>query len=381
MPHANGRIYWEIVNGVEVGANTDDVNAVLGTGSHDVQTLCMDAKNINMWAKYKPQRIDTPQSITLTQRKEKNFGLAPIEVYSGFSDFLYNVSIDNFKADWEYDALTADDWARLDDFVSPDLSNVGYRSDATPPFGTFHPYVGVLSSNNNDHTVIPLVSPRLTGAPESGLIDIGDFGNLDYKFGNWYFGILLYSSTHQVVATMTTPIAPQNGSSQVWQVDMGKIPDSYAGDYIGIPFLSSAPHSAGSQSFPSNAMIVGIGISGVEVKLISSSKMIYSSIAAYYESSTSTKIHYKVSIKNNYDTKKDIGNVVLQFAQNGSGGNPQHITTFYSVSLLAGETKTFEGTYNANNRLLKYGAVIISDVVDKWIPFMENFNPVLPDEA
>lgn len=54
MPHKNGKIYSEVVNGVKVGINTDDVGAVIGDASHDVKTLCI-SKRINPAAVFRPR--------------------------------------------------------------------------------------------------------------------------------------------------------------------------------------------------------------------------------------------------------------------------------------------------------------------------------------
>lgn len=59
MPNANGHIYSEVVNGVKVGVNTDDVSSVTGVASHDVATLCTSDKVVK-WSKHKPVRGESP---------------------------------------------------------------------------------------------------------------------------------------------------------------------------------------------------------------------------------------------------------------------------------------------------------------------------------
>lgn len=54
MSNSGGKIYSEVVNGVKVGINTDDVSSVLGVASHDIKTLCTSSK-INPAAVFRPR--------------------------------------------------------------------------------------------------------------------------------------------------------------------------------------------------------------------------------------------------------------------------------------------------------------------------------------
>ena len=78
MPHANGKIYSEVVNGVKKGINTDDVKAVLGESSHEVKTLCI-SKKINPAAIFRPRYMGGAPHVAPEdfQSKLKELGAPP----------------------------------------------------------------------------------------------------------------------------------------------------------------------------------------------------------------------------------------------------------------------------------------------------------------
>ncbi|MDE7345356.1 MAG: hypothetical protein K2N48_01285 [Muribaculaceae bacterium] len=59
MPHSNGKIYSEVVNGEKIGINESDVASTIGVNSYDWVTLGTSEKN-NKWSKKKPVRGESP---------------------------------------------------------------------------------------------------------------------------------------------------------------------------------------------------------------------------------------------------------------------------------------------------------------------------------
>lgn len=158
MPHNNGRIYTETVNGVRYGVSTDDVASVLGLASSDVATLCR-AGNINPWARYKPVYIAkanaSPGPLTDDTRRIYGWGCKTRYAYTQaqvntIEDFAHYIMGRNetpyltraeirsmvSKGFVELLPIPVECWYRLADFVkvtdSGVVDNTGYRHGATP---------------------------------------------------------------------------------------------------------------------------------------------------------------------------------------------------------------------------------------------------------
>lgn len=329
MGHSNGRITAPV--------NTDDVSAVLAVNSHDVKTLCM-ASSINKWAKYKPEVIDTPASITLVQRKLNNFGLSPSAVYASKSAFINAVNAGTFNGGWGYTAVAGVAWGRLDDFV-------GYYNGATPPFGTLMAGRYVLTTNQSSSLVIPCLEP----VDDEGCININEFEKPGADYSKWYFGILLYSSARQFMATATQPI----GTSQDWQVNFGWISTSYAGTYKGIPFISSKPFSI-SGTEPSPVQIIGAGSAGVEIKLVTSAQTYVPYASCMYENSTTLTVSYVITIQNTTSSAVTLTGVALEVAHSNAGTNSQTLVNVGTVTIPANQTYTKNGKAAVATRAFQF---------------------------
>lgn len=75
MSYANGRIYVDTSTDPDTGVSIYDVQQALMTSRQDLGELCTH-KNINRWARYKPERYNSLKPITYQTRKNNNFGLA-----------------------------------------------------------------------------------------------------------------------------------------------------------------------------------------------------------------------------------------------------------------------------------------------------------------
>lgn len=332
MGNANGIITAPV--------NTDDVSSVLGENSHDVKTLCMSSK-IRMWARFKPEVINTPESISLVQRQSNNFGLSPSNIYSSKKAFIDAVKAGTFTGGWQYTRVSGNAWARLDDFD-------GYNHNATSPFGAVHPGTFMLTNNTGVKLTIPADSPM----DDDTNISISEFskGGADYK--NWYFGILLFHTSRQFIMTTTEKI----GTKQDWQVTFGWINPSYAGTYKAIPFLSSQPFTE-SNNDPSSVTIIGAGSAGVEVKLTTTSQTYVPFANCLYKNSTTTAISYTVTIQNLSSQPVTLTNVVLLVAkteQDGISGNSQTLVSFGTITVGANQTWIREGSVNIGHREFQF---------------------------
>lgn len=349
--------------------STDDVASVLGEDSNDVATLCMSDK-INLWARYKPEAIGTHVSLNYEQRKNNNFGIEPSVIYSNYSQFLDAVKSGTFDGGWKYNKIDvpSGDWARLDDFVDPD-SNAGYNHYAKNPFGNLQEASYVLSSN----VIVALVPPP---APEvaaaSGMLSLEDFNNSVLSFKDYYPGVLIYSPYKTLAATTTATI----GEGTDWQINFGRLGDSYAGPYVGVPFLSSAPFEYGG-AMPTNAVVVGVGVTEVWIDFITAEALYKVALKVGYINSTSTAIHYKVSITNNSNVPRTFDDALLRVAQDSKGVTRATLAIFDKFTLQPGMSKTLEGdaALSYGQRTWQYAQFTSNLVTSSWVGFIQNIVP------
>ncbi|MCM1333200.1 MAG: hypothetical protein NC248_11400 [Bacteroides sp.] len=127
MPHKDGKVYQEIRNGKPYGISHQDIAAVLGSVKTDLGTLCLHPA-INMWAMFKPQRVDQMEPLTNQQRKDTQYGLT-VTVGDAAGSPLRG---DGTAPKWTYGRLLATDWFRQDDFCGDNPETEGYARNAPP---------------------------------------------------------------------------------------------------------------------------------------------------------------------------------------------------------------------------------------------------------
>ncbi|MDE5887388.1 MAG: hypothetical protein K2H46_07370 [Muribaculaceae bacterium] len=294
MGNANGRIYAPV--------NTDDVSTVLGVNSDLINYLCSNLHGkINMWAKYKPESHNTPESINLIMRQTNNFGLEPTAEYFSIYAFREAVRKNEFNGGWRYIAPSGNDFMRLDDFVSED-GNAGYDHNATSPFGDLQPIKITLYDTTTHNTIVPADAP---GGGEHS-IGIDEFkGGGYHDFANWYFGILLfYSPTRYFIATTASKMNEKGD----WQVNFGWISPTYAGTYTGVPFLCNQRLTVDGNE-PGGLRIVGIGNSGVDIELVKETSLYYMLLTCVFEDRYT--IHYMLDAYNKTNTSKTFSNISI----------------------------------------------------------------------
>jgi len=334
MPHdSSGNIYSQNGQGVSL---LNDVNPVLGISTTSVAYACMNQHGkINKWAKYKPELIDNvPFPISLEARKNNNFGLSAGKVYNSKTELVNAVKGNTFVAGWSYTPPGANNYKRLADFD-------GYYHHALSPFGDLISQTFVLSADSTRHLVIPASAP-----PEDGKgVSVSEMINANYDYKNWYFGILLYNTSRNFMATTTHTM---NSPSADWQVDFGWINTAYAGTYKGIPFLSSKPFTVNG-SEPSGVRITGIGNTGVTITLKSAAQTYQMFGSVMYADSTGYNLTYFISIDNPTSTARTFNGVVIEIAASSSGTGATTLISFGSVTVAAGTTWTKSGTKSVSN--------------------------------
>jgi hypothetical protein len=130
-------------NGQQVGISTDDVNTVLGAGSHDFGTLCTH-NNINKWSRFKPGYFLVIDGI-LTYRKPRlgdnidprgadgdrpNFENAYITDFDGYKHSAPAMAIQGHSVR-EIEVASDYNIATITEQISLFLSNVDWFGDET----------------------------------------------------------------------------------------------------------------------------------------------------------------------------------------------------------------------------------------------------------
>lgn len=359
--YSNGRCYAPI--------SPDDVRAVIGENSYDVATLCMSAK-INMWARFKPEIWDSPATMALEARKNNNFGLAASTTYTSKLGFINAVKAGSFTGGWVYNRPGANHWKRLDDLV-------GYNHAAKSPFGTLRAFSGTLYSDSTRSLLVPAESPDINEPDANGIITMADFQKGGYDYKNWYFGILLYHTSRQFIATATATI----GSNNDWQVNFGWINPSYAATYKGVPFLSNKPMTV-SGAEPSDLKIIGVGQTGVNVVLKTLADVYVPFANCIYKTSGSNTVTYFVSIQNNSSASRTFNKVTLEIATSYTGANAVSLVVFGTVTVAAGQKWTKSGTATSQGQSYQFCRLSYEGATSgNWINFEMPDQPDMPDIA
>lgn len=375
MGHNNGRLTAPL--------STDDVAITIEEASYDVGTLCSSSK-INMWAKYKPEKVGGPQTLYLSQRQANNFGIEPSVIYPQPTTFRTAVFNGTFNGGWKYNRPSPSngDWARLDDFLnSTNASKVGYNHYAKKPFGTLNAQTIVLYSQTTD-LLIPLEAPDMgDSADADGLLTIADLTKSGYDFANWYFGILLWknSSTYRMATTKAKIGATGDGAGD-WQVTFGSINGSaWAGTWKAVPFLSSEILNWDGNDV-ATAKIVGIGTSGVEITIKTRSEVVVPFANCQYTDDSKERIHYDVTITNNNSTATTCQNVCLRIATSDSGANDYTLRNFGTVTIPGGTTWHQNGTLSRpQSRDYQFCTLTYTGSATQWINFEQRDEGEVPE--
>lgn len=352
-----------------------DVASCLGCTT-DLGTCCT-YPTINPWAKYKPEAAGGPGGLTLDQRKDNNFGLAPSTVYSSKTALLTAVANGSFTGGWTYTKpVPGTHWMRLTDFINAaSPAKTGYNANAQCPFGTLMPVTAYLAKSQDVHLMINADAPDTgDGLDDNGCLSLADFRNGSLPLKDWYFGVLLYKSTSQYFfATSQTPV----GLTSDRVVDFGWVNPAYAGEYKGIPVLSSVPWTQGGAEQP--CRIIGLAQTGVTIELKTTEDLTPMSATAGYQGAY--VVAWSVSITNASGSAKTFGNLRLSFAQSLDGTNASDAKTFGNVTVDNGKTWSQSGTIQVSSMMYVACKLISTQQSTEWMPMEQIDQPETPPEA
>lgn len=236
MPHKDGKVYKEIRNGEPYGISHQDIAAVLGSASLDLGTLCRH-QGINMWAMFKPQRVDQIQPLTNQQRKDTQYGLTV--TVGDAARCPVNRSTEEAPK-WTYARLLATDWFRQDDFCGDSPETEGYARNAPP----------MVTVDLGDNFTFSFTGNEANGGirPEQFLVNglgkaISELypGVCVYRFTDSGFEAASITTTNKKVGVSTAANFAQTQTlySATSTAGFG------SGVFLILPVLSPEPHAGG----------------------------------------------------------------------------------------------------------------------------------------
>lgn len=304
-----------------------EVYSLLGvskTGTYyDLGYICGNTHGqTNPWALYKPERVNTPAEITLSQRKANNCGLTPylVSTLGGLAD-AYQQHADDMHG-WTYSApRPGTDLCRLTDFE-------GYNHAARPPYDSLTAPENVALTQNTFQFTCMMAEP----GTRTDMVNFSDLQGL----GSLYFGIYI-TGTRTLFATNASP---NTGSVQFSTSGL------VAGTYTAYPFLSSVPQTQGA-SIQAGRFYTVPGIYPADFNVRSSSISIV--ITARKGSGTIPIITYTVSVYNYSGTTTLQNNrIFLRYGDKDFGDtmvNGEQYRDFDDVTVNAGNTVVANGNF------------------------------------
>ena len=193
-----------------------DIAAILGIAGTGLQALCQSTA-INKWAKYKPLQWANRGIIPDTTRKQLNFGLVDIPIWSRLDYmcvFMFSTSRDSLSSNywpqcdqskgelsqeyWRYQHPTS--YFRLSDF-SDDVKNYGYVHNAEPQVGD------IVTTTIEVSPTAELRFRYKNGASSPAVIKFSELDGLG-RLSGYYFGIIATKNgSTYYVGTQTTTLA------------------------------------------------------------------------------------------------------------------------------------------------------------------------------
>ena len=342
-----------------------DVQRAIGNSSPDLGTLCTSG-NINKWAKYKPEDINTPQVITEQQRVLNNYGIVNIPTWlrlEYMANFIFSTDRANVQRTYwpECDdaagALSREyfEWKkpttfkRLSDF-SNDAKTLGYYHYAQEPIQPMASPSVVIEPIGTMHITFPM------GVATARTLALGDLtypGSASYPLADMYFGVLMRKTSGTVITLACLKQTNDGYVTMEQALSMGNYTVSVPADVVRadfegtwkiFPLISSEafaptfmPASVGAGKFitplPDHLQPINVSIRYAEVRIVGSS--------GYRDTDSARNAIIEVVVQNQEAILRNYNISVKLFDRNGT-----EMTTFArqrtgQVAASATATETF----------------------------------------
>ena len=308
-----------VVNSVIIRppVSIQDVRQVLGNSSTDLATLCVTGQ-INKWARYKPVRHSAAGVITEAQRKNVNYGINNIPVWTGngavnkMGNFWFGVdtSSTNYpqcgiqNSYWNYlkPSGGVNSPYRLADFAKEAGSNYGYKHDVVPPIGSCT--LSSIKISATGSLTIPF-SGNGSGQSDGYTVPLGELSGVGVAtgdFNNMYMSVMIHkkNSNTYYVGSRDDKWGTDMSTSVTKTVPTAAVGTGLVGTCEVFPFLSTKKFTALTSNLSGKTGPVVAMFEKREVTVsIQYAKSDIDGFHAYYKNASDKVLHTAIVLVNN----------------------------------------------------------------------------------
>lgn len=320
-----------------------DVQRALGSSSPDLGTLCKHA-SINKWAKYKPVRLPSVDTVTGQWSASLNAWLSSATWWKG--DGLCGMSTD-WATEFGNSLTTAGTFMyklthgllgwnylkpggggaqpyRLQDFAQ-------YFHDAIQPYGGIGSttiYLDNQGAGQIDWEVISVDSLNLA---------LSDFSVNGHPLTDFYLGVILWKNNQWFLFTSSTKFST-GASLSVELTNM----TSYAGTWNCMPFFTLYRTNSGG-TFDSNGLFVSLAdTTPISIELLTHGSNYFDYIDGEW-SSGGTYISYELQIANETASAHTYTSITISIYKDSMSSNPVATKTLTNITVSANSQQTLTG--------------------------------------
>lgn len=360
-----------------------DVNKVLGASHTDLGLLCKDS-HINMWAKYKPVKHSATGLLTDAQRKNVNYGIKNIPVWTGNGAvnkmgnfwFGYNTSSTNYPVCglltdyWTYERPTggASSPYRLADFVKDSGNTYGYKHNVVAPIGACT--LSSIKISATGSITIPF-SGNGSGQTDGYTVPLGDLtgdGVYTGLFETLYMSVMIHKKNSNIyyVGSRDDNWGTDMSTSVTKTVPTAAVGTGLVGTCEVFPFLSTKKFTALTSNLSGETGPVVAMFEKREVTVsIQYAKSDISEFAAYYENTSAKVLYSQFTLTNNCGAPYRVSYTVY-FSSQSTFPSSDTITATGSIYMAAGASEAVQASVNipaprtAANYVNGYSRIVVT---------------------
>lgn len=374
-----------------------DVNTVLGTSHTDLGLLCKDS-HINMWAKYKPVKHSATGLLTDAQRKNVNYGIKNIPVWTGNGAvnkmgnfwFGYDTSSTNYPVCglltdyWTYERPTggASSPYRLADFVKNSGNTYGYKHDVVAPIGACT--LSSIKISATGSITIPF-SGNGSGQTDGYTVPLGDLtgdGAYTGLFETLYMSVMIHkkSTNTYYVGSRDDNWGTDMSTSVTKTVPTAAVGTGLVGTCEVFPFLSTKKFTALTSNLSGETGPVVAMFEKRKVTVsIQYAKSDISEFAAYYKNTSAKVLYSQFTLTNNCGAPYRVSYTVY-FSSQSTFPSSDTITATRNLFMAVGASEVVQASVNipapstAANYVNGYAKVVVTAQAGYDIMYKQDTN-------
>lgn len=341
-----------------------DIQKCFGLSKNDIGNLIANA-SINKWAKYKPVRLQSIDTVTGQWNASQNVWLAAatwwkadgkcgmtfdtftsIGQLSNTTSFIYKLV--NGLLPWTYQKPTG---GATQPFRATDFA--GYIHDAVPAVGELAGSGRTIYAPASGAGTRTLSLNYESPAPDGPNLTLADFAVGNVSLQDFYLAIVMIKGSTVIVASSTAKVGATGSAIIETQIGYSDL-----GTWQVIPFLSSVNINAYGPSQQGTYLSAGYDI--VDTITIASDGSMYLIYAeAIWSNEQYTQVGLNVTIANTTSSSKYFTGVTIYIyetdenATSGDAPGSQNVGSFnYSTPFTVQANNTFTIPENIHNQLL-----------------------------